>query len=278
MNKKIITCAALAALLAMTLGVTFASGSHRVAATPIVYGVPTSNPTPSPRAGPPSSVLADAVSRIGNGAIASASLGAPPAGVQTSRQSLPWLHAIVHVPALANGAEIRALWVADLVEGVVAESEGTSSNMHDSFGGSTFDGQLPNGTLLADIGGGMGDIVRGQSFLKQDQNDSSTVSGLGTTLRSDGLTPVSVGVLRPIGGAPYVIASTNSPADTLAQTGKILSDLFGGSTPYFEGYYFELRDAAGDPLLRTSAAFRTGAGRLWINPAYSGDVVGVTSF
>jgi hypothetical protein len=43
-----------------------------------------------------------------------------------------------------------------------------------------------------------------------------------------------------------------------------------GSPVRYEGVYLELRNSGGQPLAITAAAFRTGDGRLWVDPSVAG--------
>jgi hypothetical protein len=64
-----------------------------------------------------------------------------------------------------------------------------------------------------------------------------------------------------------VVAQTSDPRATAASAVRIMSELFGGSTPRYEGFYFEVVDASGNLVLVQSSANRTGAGRDWVEPS-----------
>jgi hypothetical protein len=173
---------------------------------------------------------------------------------------------------MADGLDVEPMWEADLIEGVVVDRSGTSHNVHDQFGGSTFDAILPDGTIIPNEDGGLGDVVRGQKF--STAPESAVRAAILSSLRDVGLTPKAVSVLRPWGPAPAVVASTADPAATLKQLGSIERTLFG-DPPTYEGYYFELQDGSGQTIVRASSSFRTGVGRFWIDPKWRGasDVV-----
>jgi hypothetical protein len=213
--------------------------------------------------------------------VASATIGtAPQSSAASTTQAasaagrLPWLYATVRVPSMDDGRDVEPMWEADLLEGAVVARTGTSANVHDSFGGSTFDAVLPNGTKIDDVSGGLGDVARDQSF--DQSSDAAIRSSITSALGADGLTPVSITVFRALDGAPAVVASTSNPQAAVAKLGVIQADLFG-KPPHYEGFYLELRDSTGNPFVHSSASFRTGAGRFWVDPRLAAEVRGVVA-
>lgn len=211
----------------------------------------------------PSTALENVLARMDSPAIASARIDQAPPDVQRvdpARADLPWFYATVRVPAMSDGLEVRPLWEADLLQGVVAEHAGPSDNLRADFGGSTLRALMPDGTAVEDAGGGMGDVARGQEF------STAPDDAVGTALRSElhdlGLRPISIHVLRPSGPAPAVVISAADPVQAARDLVKITKALFG-NPPRYEGYYLELRTAGGFAVARLSASFRTGAGRAW---------------
>lgn len=237
--------------------------------TPIDYGRPTSSA--SARSGDLNSALSQALKNMNGSSILDASLGDAPAGANS--RGLPWLRVEVALPALREGLDIRPQWDADLLEGAVLDSAGTATQQRETLGGSTFDGRLPDGRLIADIGGGLGDVVQGQTFDPVD--DASISDRVAAVLESYGLREAVLEIEHPLGAAPMVVATTSDPSAILGKMNGLLGDLFG-QPPTFEGYYLEIRDGSGKAVLRTSAAFRTGAGRLWVDPSHESDLRGIT--
>jgi hypothetical protein len=207
----------------------------------------------------PAQVISTIANRSGSSTIRSAGLGSAP-NVPGARPGI-YLHFVVDADA-ADQTAIRAEWGADLVEGAVADAF--------AFGGqgrvvgSTIDLSLPNGSVLPDVTGGMGDITPGQDF--SSASDEQIKSTLAAALNNDGLTPVSIDILHADQPAPAVVAETNDPEGAAAKVDQTLHDLFGMNPPIYEGFYFELRDSGGTPLVIASAAYRAGAGRSWTNP------------
>jgi hypothetical protein len=159
-------------------------------------------------------------------------------------------------------ANIHAAWEADLVEGVVAEA--FAAHGMPAVIGSTVTGDLPSGQTVA-LQGGMGDVASGQSF--SSDSDAAIEQHLTDALAQANLTPVSITVMHVGQPAPAVVVKTDDPASAAGAAASVLQSLFGANPPLYEGYYFEIENAAGVPLLVQSAAFRTGAGRQWVDPS-----------
>lgn len=217
---------------------------------------------------PAATALASALNRMSGSQISQASVGSPPSGPPA--QSYPgatWFYARVTAPAVKDGRAIEALWQADLVQGAVAEAAGSSSDLHDTIVGSSLSVLQPDGSIV-EADGGMGDVARGQRFTTEQ--DSAIQTNVAGALTQYGLTQISVRIFHARTPAIAVIASTSDPVATAHEYEDIVASLVG-SSPRYEGYYLELRDSSGGVIVRASAAFRTGAGRFWVNPAYASD-------
>jgi hypothetical protein len=207
-----------------------------------------------------SDIIAGVFKRYGGQDVVSVSEeGAPaqpgprPAGI--------WLHFVVAVPSREVGTD-RAQWEADLIEGAIADALASSGT---TVGGSTIDWRLPDGTILPNQGGGMGDIVPGQTF--SNASDASITATLKKGLADNGLIPTSIAILHADQAAPAVIAVTSDPRAAAAAASSTIRALFGQNPPFYEGYYFEVRDLSGKPLFIQSASFRSGSGRQWVDPS-----------
>ncbi len=217
---------------------------------------------------PPAASLKAAVARLDGHHIVTASIAQPPSFAEDVGDGA-WVQATVEIPALRDGLDIEPLWEADLAEGVVAEQSATSSNLRDAVAGSTFIAVLPDGKSLGRIGGGMGDVARGQVF--DHQPDAVIRASIERQLARHGLKPLSIEILHPLDAAVAVVARADDGSDDqLAEQFTELADDLFGSPPRYEGWYLELDTANGDPIARVSASFRTGSGRTWINPRFEG--------
>jgi hypothetical protein len=225
------------------------------------------SPVASPGASP-ERMLLGVLNRFRGSRITSARVGTRPF-IQGLRPGV-WLHFVVGVPAPDERAN-RARWEADIIVGALADA--LAQTARPGISGATIEGSLPDNTIIPDLGGGMGDIVPGQEFL--DSSDASMKQDLAELLAAAGLTPVSVDVLRADQPAPAVVAETAHPREAAAAAAQTIRSLFGQAPPKYEGYYFELRDTSGQRLFTTSAAFRSGVGRLWVSPSIA-DVVSLT--
>lgn len=241
-------------------------GAAPTTVVPIRYAAPTNRqvePMPAPAA------LQDVMSSFRGGAVVSARVGeAPP---DSGAGTLPWLYAIVQVPGMENGLDIEPMWEADLLEGALVDRVGSSQNVRDDFGGATFSAVLPNGSVVPNASGGLGDVVRDQEF--STASDADVKSSVAQALNEAGLTLLETMVLHPWGSAPAVIASASNLPAAASGFVPLVKALFG-NPPHYEGYYLELRSSAtGDAFVRASASFRTGAGRFWVDPKWA-DLVG----
>lgn len=221
--------------------------SHRVAIAPGVSAA---------------DVLASVAQRANPSHLVAASLGAPPQvpGVRSGA----WLHFVVAIPAEGEQTS-RPQWEADLVEGAVAERLANGSLGAGPVVGSTTDWRLPDGSILPNMSDGMGDIVPGQNF--STATDAAIKADLTAELNSANLTPISIDVLHIDQAAPAVVAQTTDPSAAAKAASTTIRDLFGQNPAKYEGYYFEIRDPSGHPVLSQSASFRSGIGRSWTDPS-----------
>jgi hypothetical protein len=174
-----------------------------------------------------------------------------------------WLHFVVAAPAPDERAT-RPEWEADLVEGAVADALTTSAKSLGVVADSEIDLRLPDGTLVPDASGGMGDIQPGQSFSSESTSDIE--AAIRTELARRNLTPISIDVLHADQAAPAVVARTDDARGAARAANGTIRALFGIDPPKYEGYYLEIRDGKDRPVLVASAAFRSGSGRLWLRP------------
>jgi hypothetical protein len=138
----------------------------RVAASrsrPMTF-VPSTSPPAAPLA-PRAALRAVAASMAGS-QIASARIGTPPSGApsSSSKSAVPALYVTAKIPSLSNGEDVEPLWEADVLEGAVVELAGSSKSLENDVGWVRFSGRLPDGTFVPNVGGGMGDVARGQQF------------------------------------------------------------------------------------------------------------------
>jgi hypothetical protein len=203
-------------------------------------------------------ILAAVVARYGGHLVVSAEPGVA-RGPQPRKGA--WLHFVVAAPA-QDERVARPEWEADLVEGAVADAlEAATGN---SVADSRIDLKLPDGTIVEDASGGMGEIAPGQDFTTG--SDLTIKDHLRAELTRRGLTPVSIDVLHADQPAPAVVATTTDARRAARDANETIGSLFGTSPPTYEGYYLEIRDVNGTPVLIESAAFRSGSGRLWVRP------------
>jgi hypothetical protein len=176
-----------------------------------------------------------------------------------------WLHFVVSAPA-NDERSIHAQWETDLVAGALADA---IAYFHKAapVTGTTIDIRLPNGTVLPRQGGGMGDIAPGQNF--SHASDTAIENTINKQLLDHGLKPLRLSVDRVDQPAPDIVVQTENVDATAKAAQAIVSELFLGKDrdPLYEGYYFEVRDAANQPVFIQASSFRDGSGTLWFTPA-----------
>lgn len=266
MNNKL-SVLMVAAGIAAVVAATALAGMHRRAhaasstngVTPIQFAGSTATAAATPM--PAAAALAAVQKQLGPTAVSTADI--TPAPLDSQRGALPWLHAVVDVPATTDGQDVEPIWEAELLEGAVAERVGSSSDIRDGFGGATIDVRLPDGKTIPDYGGGLGDVVRGQQF--SNPSDAQIRGAAKSAAAQFSLRIDSVRVFRAAAPAPAVVVTAADPASAAANLKNIESAMFG-DPPSYEGYYLAVNDTAGAPVIRASAAFRTGAGQFWIRP------------
>jgi hypothetical protein len=233
------------------------SGNRTVA--PVTYAATYGwTPTIPSSASTPSEIVSAVAERADLGTALRVSLSAPPA--QATRRGYSLSFDVATDGTVAGN--IHAAWEADLVQGVIAEAF-AARGMQPVIG-STVTGDLPNGQTVG-LQGGVGDVAAGQRFLSS--SDASIQQRVEAVLAQASLTPVSITVMHVGQPAPAVIVKTNDPSSAAAAAATTIRALFGADPPLYEGYYFEVDNAAGAPILAQSASFRTGAGRQWVDPS-----------
>lgn len=253
-------------LAAMAFGVALASGggsppnlSGNQSVAPVNYSSTYGwTPTIPSSASTPAAIVSAIGNRAGLGTALHVSLTDSPA--QATRQGNTLSFDVATDGSVAGN--IHAAWVADLVQGAIAEAF-AARGMQPVIG-STVTGDLPNGQTVA-LQGGMGDVAAGQSF--SSDSDAAIQQHLEAVLAQANLTPVSITVMHIGQPAPAVVVKTDDPSSAAASAATTIRALFGADPPLYEGYYFEVDSAAGTPILAQSAAFRTGAGRQWVDPS-----------
>jgi hypothetical protein len=262
---------AIAALSAAATGVVGALGGHAdfggfgaphemdTTIYPVAYA-PIGKATSNSVAPQPGEALQAAFTVMRPPAVSDATIGEPP---RNSERVGPWFYATVHVRGLANGLDVEPMWEADLLQGATAEASSTSPNLHDAIAGSTFDAVLPDGEVVHDEAGGMGDVASGQEF--STKTSAEARAEIEQKLKDYGLVPISMTFFRSPTSAPAIVVMTDEPKKTATAFVPLIRSLFGFH-PDYVGYYLEVLDSKGIALIRASAEFRTGAGRFWIKP------------
>jgi hypothetical protein len=219
----------------------------------------------------PEQVLKIITNRYGGDAIAEAEIAGPPTDFEPTDGTVAppdgfedslWAYITVEAPA-DSPAAIRAIWEADLVSGVLRD--GMHAN-GDRLYATRISLRLPDGTELPNVAGGLGEVSLNQQF--DSPRTSDIPEEIGELAAAAGLTVESIEILHADQPAPAVVATTSDPNAVADNLGAITNSIFG-KPPKYEGYYLEIRNGRGEPIVIQAADFRTGAGHQWIHPEVS---------
>jgi hypothetical protein len=259
---------AVLAAVAVFAAVAGPSSSADHAVQPVRY-VPGSLDAAALRSGQsPGSLLRDLVARYGGHALRADSLaiGSAPSGWRPTEGApasapLPdgiWVNGTVAIPA-SGAAAVRPVWEANLVIAALRDRVHAGGASPDVIG-SQISGELPDGRVLPNIGGGIGNVAFLQAFSTASPGEA--VRDVRRNAATLGLRIDSIDVLTPLQAAPAVVATTHDVAGLIRNPDAVVNALFGGIARY-EGEYLEVRDAAGSPVFIQASAFRTGVGQRW---------------
>lgn len=231
----------------------------------------------------PASALSSIVSSVDDSSVASAVLGGPPPGLHESDDpSVPnsvgfnnslWLYVTVKAAALTPEATTRPLWLGNLITGALRD-ELYSAGQKPLYS-SEVSIELPNATLDADVGGGIGGIEPGQVF--SSASDASIRATLTASAAAAGYSIDSLDIVHADQPAPALVVTTTNPQAAAANPDAVLTAIFGPPGTY-EGEYLEVHAEDGTLVFVQGSAFRTGVGQRWINPVYTGDQSGGGGF
>jgi hypothetical protein len=167
------------------------------------------------------------------------------------------------VEATEGGWFGRAVWEGHLLSSAVAD-EFAARGFPEVIGAM---GTLvtPDGARQR-IGGGVARFgYRDQLFDELPANLAETVPVRAVAL---GLRDVHVSTVRGLQEAVVIRATTDTPGETvrkLAETG-VLEILLDGRVGRFEGAFFDLVDASGEPVVEQGTAARGLTGVFWVRP------------
>lgn len=170
---------------------------------------------------------------------------------------------VVTTSASSGPAASEASWKAELLAGAlrdIAVAKGLTTV--DNF---EVDQLLPDGSAKP-VDSGFGNVVPDEVF---DTSSKATMRPrISAGLQSVDLSPISIDFAQGIQDAPVVIAKTTAPQKTIdASTDPTFwRQALGGDPLDYEGYFIEIVDASGNPVLISSAAHRAGSSSAWIQP------------
>jgi hypothetical protein len=212
----------------------------------------------------PSDAVAVTIAGLDSTRFVSARVGESPQSQRPGR----WFYAVLATQKNANERLVSS-WEADLAQGAIAELVGNDeSNLGDVIVGSSVSFSNADGSL-SEAEGGAGDIAAGQRFPAQTEvvSDATIRSEISRAASKFGLAVSNIQILHPLGPAPRVELTAPNATALTGRYPEIRAALFG-ATPRFEGFFLAISLPDGSTVVRGSAAFRAGSGRLWVNPKY----------
>jgi hypothetical protein len=179
------------------------------------------------------------------------------------------LYVTERIPRDKHGATVESSWEADLLAGALMELSSRFNSLQRDIGYVDYRGQLPDRTLDPDIGGGMGNIARGQQFVGANDADAAIRNSIERVASRFGLTVDSVTIFHALGAAPAVVLTTPNISTTVAKYQSLENALFG-TRPRYEGFFVEIRGENGKTYARRSLSLLTGTGAVWTAPSLGG--------
>jgi hypothetical protein len=183
-----------------------------------------------------------------------------------------WTYATVAGSQGASTDDVSGIWEASLAQGAIAErcSLGVRGLERVMGGSST---RFATGKNRDDWGG-QGTARAGEVFPAEasGEPDAAIITDAERVLKEFGLTPRTVRVLRPLGPALLVTASTGDVASVQGRMGDLEDALDGGpGRPEFEGLYLAV-DGPRGPLFRGQGTWRTGSGGQWFAEGFDSGI------
>jgi hypothetical protein len=216
---------------------------------PVTYAGVTQAPTGAPAS------LDDAAGQVLRGVG-----GTSVQGVQASSSSTGL---VVTVALKENNDDVPDIWLADLAVGALGERMRTNQAViNEEIASATAVGLGSSGVQVTS-NLGLGAVRLGQVF--ESPSDAALTSQVNTVAQEFGLKVSSLSILHPLESALRVTFVVPDSA-TIDWTIDQLRTAVVGASPDVEGVLIELDNSAGQPLLRSGVAYRTGEGGLWFAP------------
>jgi hypothetical protein len=176
----------------------------------------------------------------------------------------PLLEFDLAVPAVDGGRAAEALWQGEVFTGAAAAKLAAGGTklveVHETL-------VTPDGSRQP-IGGGLGHVVRDQLFAKAPAN---IVAAVAANAARDGLRDVRTEVLHGLQDAIDIHVRTDDvskTASTLRENPGILAAILGSAPTEYEGVFFEIDDAKGDPVYVRGINGSNGSSMIWGRPGF----------
>ena len=177
-----------------------------------------------------------------------------------SSSGLPWVNVQLDSD---QGDDIEAVWLGSLAQGGVADLMRTNEASTKAVisGGQIVDTDKRGQPVTVPLGTGL--VTGGQRF--ESGPDAELVTRITAVATDFNLTVRNVTILHPLSSAVMVTFTVPDGA-SIGWTLDDLRTALDGNPKTIEGSYIELVSARGEPLVRSSVAYRVGAGGLWFAP------------
>jgi hypothetical protein len=170
---------------------------------------------------------------------------------------------VVTVALAQNNDDVTNIWLAGLAVGALGERMRTNQAViNDEIASATAVGPGSNGAQVTS-NLGLGAVSLGQVF--DSPSDAVLRSHVNAIAHRFGLKVSRLSILHPLESAlrvTFVVPESGAIDWTIDQLRVALV----GASPDVEGILIELDNAAGQPLLLSGVAYRTGEGGLWFAP------------
>ncbi len=196
--------------------------------------------------------------------IVDARIGPPPQGVEAGQASKV-LYATVDAADGGSGS-VFSRWQALVFGGIVRELLRANGLGDLSAIDTTL--RLPDGQLLP-LGGGIGNVIPNQVF--DSPPDPVLTARITRGARSLGLQINTVRIIHSAQPIPVVVATARNARDFAhsSRSSSTWTTLLGEAPSNLEGYFLEVDDIAGAPIVMVTGDNRVGGGAYWIRPEFA---------
>lgn len=219
----------------------------------------------------PAEALARAMAGVDSSLFVSAKFTAPHSanGAPATARGLSF---VTRTASKDHGDPMLGAWEADLVAGAVAEMLTPSGPISDTIATVMHDAVEPDGQHVDGVGYPLDPYLAGTVFPAAAWSDAEITAKITAVAAGAGLAVGSIRVLHPLDPAPVIVLRLPADEHSFTREGytALLHSLcgtgLGSDSCDYSGYYLELDNASGLPVIRVDSAIRVSAGTVWASP------------